>query len=118
VVQFDKVSDLLASPKVITDDFQGAYAAVAHLIGKGYRKIAHISGLPHVKNSAERLRGYKKALADYRIMGESDWEVYCKVISEQEGFDFAKQLCILPNPPDAIFCITDLVTMGAMKFFK
>jgi LacI family transcriptional regulator len=103
VVQFDKVSDLLASPKVVVDDFQGAYTAVAHLIGQGYQKIAHISGLPHVKNSAERLRGYKKALAE---------------ISEQEGFDFAKQLWSLSNPPDAIFCITDLVAMGAMKYFK
>ena len=118
VVQFDKISDLLASPKVIVDDFQGAYEAVEHLVQQGYQKIAHINGLPHVKNSAERLRGYKKALADHGISAEPAWVVHCKEISEQEGFDFAKQLCSLPNPPDAIFCITDLVAMGAMKFFK
>jgi LacI family transcriptional regulator len=118
VVQFDKVSDLLASPKVIVDDFQGAYTAVAHLIGQGYQKIAHINGLLHVKNSAERLRGYKKALDDHGISADPHWVVHCKVISEQEGFDFAAQLCSLPNPPDAVFCITDLVAMGAMKFFK
>lgn len=118
VVQFDKVSDLLASPKVIVDDFQGAYEAVEHLIRQGYRKIAHINGLRHVKNSSERLRGYKKALSDHGIVARPDWVIHCKEISEQEGFDFAAQLWRLSNPPDAVFCITDLVAMGAMKFFK
>lgn len=118
VVQFDKVSDFLPSPKVIVDDFQGAYQAVEHLINQGYSKIAHINGLPHVKNSKERLRGYQEALKNYGLKAEADWLVHCKLISEEEGFDFASQLHNLPNPPDAIFCITDLVAMGVMKYFK
>jgi LacI family transcriptional regulator len=118
VVQFDKVTDQINSPKVIVDDFQGAYTAVEHLILQGYRKIAHINGLRHVKNSAERLRGYKKALSDNGIEINSDWIMHCKDISEKEGFDFAKQLNSLDNPPDAVFFITDLVAMGAMKYFK
>ena len=118
VVQFDKVSDLLDTPKVIVDDFQGAYAAIEHLIRKGYRKIAHINGLPHVKNASERLRGYKKAMADHSLTVSPEWVIHCNEISEEEGFKFAKQLYDLPNPPDALFCITDLVAMGAMKYFK
>jgi LacI family transcriptional regulator len=46
------------------------------------------------------------------------WILQCKDISEQEGFDFTKKLIESPNPPDAIFCITDLVAMGAMKYLK
>ncbi len=118
VVQFDKVSDQLSSPKVIVDDFQGAYSAVQHLIEQGYRKIAHINGLQHVKNSQERLRGYSIALGDHEMEGSSAWVVHCQEISEAEGFDFAKQLMTSSNPPDAIFCITDLVAMGAMKYLK
>ncbi len=118
VVQFDKVSDLISTPKVIVDDFQGAYDAVEHLIRQGYKKIAHINGLPYVKNSSERLRGYQEALSDHGMQSSPDWVVHCEEISEQEGFDFAKHLNSLPNPPDALFCITDLVAMGAMKFYK
>lgn len=118
VVQFDKVSDQLSSPKVIVDDFQGAYSAIQHLIEQGYSKIAHINGLEHVKNSQERLRGYNKALGDHEMEGLGTWVVHCKEISEAEGFDFAKRLMTSSNPPDAIFCITDLVAMGAMKYLK
>jgi len=118
VVQFDKVSDQLSSPKVIVDDFQGAYSAIQHLIEQGYSKIAHINGLQHVKNSQERLRGYNKALGDHEMEGLGTWVVHCKEISEAEGFDFAKRLMTSSNPPDAIFCITDLVAMGAMKYLK
>jgi LacI family transcriptional regulator len=118
VVQFDKVSDQLSSPKVIVDDFQGAYSAIQHLIEQGYSKIAHINGLQHVKNSQERLRGYNKALGDHEMECLGTWVVHCKEISEAEGFDFAKRLMTSSNPPDAIFCITDLVAMGAMKYLK
>ncbi len=118
VVQFDKVSELIDSPKVIVDDFQGAYNAVKHLIQQGYSKIAHINGLTHVKNSQERLRGYLKALSDHGIQASEDWVLHCKEISEKEGYDFTARLMNLTNPPDAIFCITDLVAMGAMNYLK
>jgi LacI family transcriptional regulator len=37
---------------------------------------------------------------------------------EQEGFDFTKELMESQNPPDAIFCITDLVALGSMKYLQ
>ena len=118
VVQFDKVLDEMNTPKVIVDDFHGAYEAVRHLIQEGYSKIAHINGLTHVKNSQERLRGYQKALLDHGIEESESWVLHCQQISEDEGFAFAKQLMSSKNPPDAIFCITDLVAMGVMKYLK
>jgi LacI family transcriptional regulator len=118
LVQFDKILDEMNTPKVIVDDFQGAYEAVKHLIHEGYSKIAHINGLPHVKNSQERLRGYRKALIDHSMEASESWVLHCQEITEEEGFAFAKQLMTSGNPPDAIFCITDLVAMGVMKYLK
>ena len=118
VIQFDKFSEVLPTPKVITDDFESAYTAVKHLIDQGYRKIAHINGLSAVQNSIDRLKGYKKALEDHGLEFHQEWVPHCKEINESEGYDFAKQLMGLPNPPDALFCITDLVALGAMKFLK
>ncbi len=118
VVQFDKITDYLETPKVIADDFQGAFSAVKHLIDQGYKKIATIRGRLDVKNSIERFNGYARALKEHQLEFNNDWIIPCTDISEAEGFEFAKRLAESKNPPDAIFCITDLVALGAMKYLK
>jgi LacI family transcriptional regulator len=118
VVQFDKITDFLVGPKLVVDDFEGAYQAVTHLIKQGYRKIAHLSGRMEVKNANARFLGYKKALEDHGLTLNEAWVCPCFDISEQEGFDFTRSLMESPNPPDAIFCITDLVALGAMNYLK
>jgi LacI family transcriptional regulator len=118
VVQFDKITDLLDTPKVIVDDFEGAYQAVSHMINQGYQRIAHLRGRYEVKNANERYEGYQKALKDHHKELSEDWIKPCSYISEQEGFDFAKELMESRNPPDAFFCITDLVALGVIKYLK
>ncbi|MCZ8134331.1 MAG: substrate-binding domain-containing protein, partial [Algoriphagus sp.] len=118
VVQFDKITDFLVGPKLVVDDFEGAYQAVTHLIKQGYRKIAHLSGRMEVKNANARFLGYKKALEDHGLTFNEAWVRHCFDISEQEGYDFTKSLMESPNPPDAIFCITDLVALGSMNYLK
>ena len=118
VVQFDKITDQLEGPKIEVDDFQGAYQAVSHLIRQGYRKIAHLSGRMEVKNAHERFLGYKKALKDHGLEFHEAWVKNCFDISEKEGYDFCQELMESHNPPDAIFCITDLVALGAMNYLK
>lgn len=118
VVQFDKITDFLVGPKLVVDDFEGAYQAVTHLIKQGYRKIAHLSGRMEVKNANARFLGYKKALEDHGLTLNEAWVCPCFDISEQEGFGFTRSLMESPNPPDAIFCITDLVALGAMNYLK
>ncbi|NVJ85287.1 MAG: LacI family DNA-binding transcriptional regulator [Algoriphagus sp.] len=118
VVQFDKYSDQLTTPKVITDDFQSAYRAVKHLIDQGCKKIAHINGLEQVQNSKDRLGGYLKVLSDHNLEQNPEWIPHCQDISEAEGYAYAKQLMESSNPPDAIFCITDLVALGVMNYLR
>lgn len=118
VVQFDKITDYLPTPKVIVDDFDGAYSAVKHLIDEGYTRIAHIRGRMDVKNSSERCAGYLKAIHDHKLESNPDWVKGCIKISDQEGYDFAKELMESKNPPNAIFCITDLVALGALRYLK
>lgn len=118
VVQFDKVLEDFKTPKVIVDDFDGAYAAVEHLIQQGYKKIAHLNGFKQVTNSRYRLEGYQKALRDHQLEQPEEYVIHCKDISEEEGYRFTKQLMESANPPDAIFCITDLIAMGSMKYLK
>lgn len=118
VIQFDKITDEVDTTKVIVDDFVGAYNAVTHLLDQGYQKIAHIRGRIDVKNASERFEGYVRALADRGIQLDNSWIKICSLINEEEGFRFAKELMEGSNPPDAIFCITDLVALGVLKYLK
>jgi LacI family transcriptional regulator len=118
VVQFDKITDNVECPKVIVDDLDGAYHAVKHLIDVGYKSIAHLRGRLEVKNANERFEGYKKALLDQHLEYNPQLVKNCIQISEKEGYDFAKELMEGANPPDAFFCITDLVALGVFKYLK
>jgi LacI family transcriptional regulator len=60
-VQFDKISKLIPSSKVIIDDQKAAFEAVEHRINKGCKKIAHIRGPVNPQNAIDRFLGYKKA---------------------------------------------------------
>ena len=61
-VNFDRGLDGLDCHQVLSDDQEGACAAVQHLIDIGCRRIAHIGDPPNVLNAINRLNGYKKAL--------------------------------------------------------
>jgi DNA-binding LacI/PurR family transcriptional regulator len=55
-----------ALPRVVVDDFAGAYSATKHLLGLGHRKVmmfVHESVKPHCSVQA-RCNGYRAALAD------------------------------------------------------
>ncbi|WP_200977287.1 LacI family DNA-binding transcriptional regulator [Echinicola sp. 20G] len=118
VVQVDKISDSFDTPKVIVNDFAGAYQAVSHFVKSGYRKIAHIRGRLNVQHSNERFRGYAEAIKDEGLSYSEDYIKVCDQLTEEEGYEFAEQLMSLPEPPDAIFCVTDLVALGVMKYLR
>ncbi|WP_327047521.1 LacI family transcriptional regulator [Microbispora sp. NBC_01189] len=48
---------------VLSDNAGGARAGAAHLIAHGHRRVAFLGDLPRIFTAAERLRGYREALA-------------------------------------------------------
>ncbi len=117
-VQFDKISKLIPSSKVIINDQKAAMEAVQHLIDKGCKKIAHIRGPENPQNAIDRFLGYKKALEKNGIIFNPNLVYTCKNVTFEEGAEFAKQ--ILENHPDVdgIFVITDLVAVGVLAHFN
>ena len=87
---------------------------VEHLIMSGKRKILHIAGPNHIQNTIERTRGYRDALAKFRIPFNPELVVQCGVGVEdgsaaieqafQKGLDF-----------DAVFCFTETQAFGAKR---
>ena len=56
------------------DNFGGARAMVAHLVGHGHKRIAMVRGPEPNHDAEERVRGYRAALADARIAPDTGLE--------------------------------------------
>ncbi len=117
-VQFDKISKLIPSSKVIINDQKAASEAVELLIKRGCKKIAHIRGPLNPQNSIDRFLGYKKTLERNNIKFDQSLVYTCVGAAFQEGYDFTKQLLIDHPDVDGIFAVTDMVAIGAINYLN
>lgn len=118
LVQFDKISKLINSSKVIIDDRKAAFDAVQHLIDRGCRKIAHIRGPLNPQNSIDRFLGYKKALEVNNIEFDQNLVFTCSKVNFEEGRLFAQEIVTNHPDVDGIFAITDLVAVGVLNYLQ
>ena len=115
-VQFDKISKLIPSSKVIINDQKAASEAVQHLIDIGCKKIAHIRGPENPQNAIDRFLGYKKTLEKNGIPFDSKLVYTCENVTFDEGVEFAKQIVTDHPDVDGIFAVTDLVAVGVLAY--
>lgn len=119
LVLFDKIAKIVKCSKVIIDDRKASYNAVTFLIKKGYKKIAHFRGSYTPQNSIDRFLGYKKALEDHGITYDPNLVFLCDTNQDLiDAYENAKKIITENIEVDAIFAVSDLVAMGAMKYLK
>jgi DNA-binding LacI/PurR family transcriptional regulator len=117
IVFFNRVCDDMEVPKVIVDDYEGAFRAVEHLIKRKKKRIAHLAGPESLLISVKRLRGYKDALKRYGIPIDEELIIpYDLTIAKVKIY--VNHLLRLPNPPDAIFAINDPTAIEALQIVK
>jgi LacI family transcriptional regulator len=91
---------------VVFDSAAGAYAATAHLVARGHRRIAHLQGDPLYDSARERRRGYERALREAGL--PIDPELIRGDSWDPASADAAvRALCALDDPPTAIFAAND-----------
>jgi DNA-binding LacI/PurR family transcriptional regulator len=114
MVFFNRVCHEINTPKVIVDDYEGAYKATEHLISIGKKKIAHIAGPDNLSLSNNRYRGFKDALNHYncplykKLVVESD-------LTTESGYKLMNKLLQRKDRPDAVFSVCDAVAYGAIQ---
>jgi len=100
-------------PYVGSDNFSGAYQAVAHLIRNGHLRIACIQGLERTLPNIERLRGYRQAYGDSGLAVDENL-IVGDSFGYQNGYIETK-LLLRHNPrPTAIFAVSNLISLGAL----
>ena len=104
-------------PSIVPGELLGGYEATQHLIQAGHRRIGHIHGQPWMDASRDRLKGYRRALAEADIPFDPDlvrpgnWE-------PSAGYERTLELMALDRPPTAIFCANDMMALGCYDALK
>ena len=91
---------------VAIDDRLAAEQMTQHLLALGHDRIGFITGDPNLSASAQRLKGYRNALAtaglpmDEALIAEG-------LYTYRSGLDASDYLLGMPDPPSAIFASND-----------
>jgi LacI family transcriptional regulator len=102
---------------VLPGELLGGYVATLHHNRAGHRRIAHVHGQSWTDPARDRIRGYRRALAEHDILYDpalvlpGNWE-------PPTGYQQTLALIDLPAPPTAIFLSNDMMALGAYDALK
>ncbi len=111
-VLIDRIPDNCNCCAVTVDHLRGSYYATKHLLELGHKKIGCISGPFNLKDSKDRLFGYKMALTEYNI--NYDRELIFEGRFDNESGKLAIEY-FKNKGITAIFAFND---MSALGFYK
>ncbi|WP_129337248.1 LacI family DNA-binding transcriptional regulator [Cellulomonas endophytica] len=98
-----------ALPAVRQDDAGGVAELVAHLVGLGHRRFAHVAGPARMVHAVHRAAVWRAAL---RAAGQDPGVVVEADFTYGGGARAAAVLLGRPDPPTAVFCANDLAAIG------
>ena len=96
---------------VVSDNPGGARAAVEHLIAAGHRRIGFLGDRPDVFTAAERLRGYREALASHGLPEDLELVRHPR-FRGVDAYETTRELLEGKDPPTAV---QNLISMGAVR---
>jgi LacI family transcriptional regulator len=102
---------------VAATNFTGGLEATDHLLSLGHRRIATITGGFEQDNAIARLAGYRAALIRAGAATDDDL-VHSGAYGVTSGYDGAKRLMALDEPPTAIFASSDDTALGALHALR
>jgi DNA-binding LacI/PurR family transcriptional regulator len=98
---------------VLVANEEGAHCAARHLLRMGHRHLAVITGPLHLANAVERLKGFKRALAEAKVSIEPDYVQEAR-FERHSGYQAATRLLRMLPRPTAIFACNDLMALGVL----
>jgi LacI family transcriptional regulator len=117
IIFFDRVALISSCTNVLIDNRKSAYEATQHLIDEGCNNIVHITAIPKRNVYADRLKGYKEALADNKIKYREDY-VIIDDLSQEAGARAAEQILKMEPLPDGVFVANDNAAVRCMIELK
>jgi len=116
----DETGNRWGGSSITINDIKESCKAVEYLIEKGHKRIALFTSEPTDYSVGKlRLDGYKKALEKHNIPFDKELVRYSKIseraYSMENGYNLAKEMIESNIDCTAIFCVSDIMTMGIYK---
>ncbi|MFE7244634.1 LacI family DNA-binding transcriptional regulator [Streptomyces sp. NPDC057582] len=98
----------------VVDNYGGAQLVADLIVSLGHERIAAILGPSSTSTSRDREAGFRMQLADHGIPLPSEL-MFRGSFSHETGSQGIDALLALRKPPTAIFCLNDVVAIGALS---
>jgi LacI family transcriptional regulator len=114
VVFIDRPPGKIDADVVLLDNVGGARIAVEHLLAHGHRRIGFVGDSSGIFTAAERLRGYRKTLAQAGLPPDPS---LIRLGAHDAGAaeSAVYELLALPEPPTALFAGNNRITVGVLR---
>src|SRR5258708_8398010 len=99
------------------DSEQGAYQLVRYLLELGHRRIAVLNGPQSISTAADRVVGYRRALAEAGLQADID-RVFYDQFTQESGYQMAQQALAQSPRPTALFAATNFIASGAFRALR
>jgi len=101
-------------PTVTSDNFEGAYRAVSHLLQIGRQRVIAVSmDNTNTSSVAARLEGYRWAFKDAGLPANPEWEYTTFLRDDNDFLAFVDRV-----RPDGLFALNDSIAMRCMQLLR
>ena len=114
VVLINRTVEGYPSDQVSSDNLGGGRRVAEYLLGTGRQRIALIGGIQRASTIRDRERGFREALQVAGVELLPHYYRRSETFSHASGHEAATRLLELGSPPDAIFCVNDVLALGAI----
>jgi LacI family transcriptional regulator len=104
--------------QVASDNRGGGHAVAQYLLKNGRRRIGLLGGPETASTIRDRETGFREGLTSLGFPLDPALYVRVDTFSHDAGFSAAARLLSLSDPPDAVFCVNDVVALGASDFAR
>jgi LacI family transcriptional regulator, galactose operon repressor len=111
---FEHSIDPLDYPSIHVEAVNSVSNLVTLLVTQGCKRIAYVGGPEFLTIHIDRLEGYRRGLA-INHLPEDPTIVHLADLSSNGGYQAAKRMLWLPDPPDAIICVNDETAFGVLR---
>jgi DNA-binding LacI/PurR family transcriptional regulator len=115
VVLVDRDFPELEVNRVVINNFKGGYDGARYLLELGHKHVGVIGAHEYSGARAQRTRGVLQAFADFAPDTAPILEITNQLQQFDQGYDRAKQLCQQNPHLTAIFALTDVLAVGALR---
>jgi LacI family transcriptional regulator len=113
----DRHFEDIGADSVCTDHYAGAFAATAHLMSLGHRRIAILRGPGVLFPDIERYRGFCDAMQQEQLTVAEQLVCNCE-FQEGMAMEATRRLLSAEPRPTALFSFNSLMTVGALKAIR